>query len=62
MDLIKQYENLVETLQELGNDVKKNTTGNQAAGIRTRRGLREVKELATTLQKASLSLRDEETN
>ena len=59
MDLIKQYEDLVETLQELANDVKKNTTGNQAAGIRARRGLREVKDKATALQKASLLLREE---
>jgi hypothetical protein len=52
--LLSQFEEfklLVETLQT---DVVKNAQGNKSAGIRARKGLREVKKLASVIVKTSL--------
>ena len=43
---------LVETLQD---DVIKNAQGNKSAGVRVRKGLREVKKQASDLVKTSLT-------
>ena len=53
-NLLTQFEEfklLVETLQT---DVVKNAQGNKSAGIRARKGLREVKKLASVIVKTSL--------
>jgi hypothetical protein len=53
-NLLTQFEEfkvLVETLQT---DVVKNAQGNKSAGVRARKGLREVKKLASAIVKTSL--------
>ena len=53
-NLINQWEELRILLETLNLDVVKNANGNRSAGVRARRGLREVKKLAADLVKASL--------
>lgn len=53
-NLINQWEELRMMLETLNLDVVKNANGNRSAGVRARRGLREVKKLAADLVKASL--------
>ena len=53
--IIEEFEQikiLVESLQE---DVVKNSQGNKSAGVRVRKGLRELKKNAAVLVKTSLS-------
>ena len=53
-NLLTQFEEfkvLVETLQT---DVVKNAQGNKSAGVRARKGLREVKKMASAIVKTSL--------
>ncbi len=53
-NLINQWEELRMLLETLNLDVVKNANGNRSAGVRARRGLREVKKLAADLVKVSL--------
>ena len=52
--LISEWEELRTLLETLNLDVVKNANGNRSAGVRARRGLREVKKRAADLVKASL--------
>ncbi len=53
-NLINQWEELKTLLETLNLDVVKNANGNRSAGVRARRGLREVKKRAADLVKVSL--------
>jgi len=53
-NLIGKWEELKILLETLNLDVVKNANGNRSAGVRARRGLREVKKRAADLVKVSL--------
>ena len=53
--LVEQYEVLKTYVESLQNDVVKNSQGNKSAGIRARKGLREVKKIAAEIVKLSLT-------
>ena len=50
-----QYEELKVLIETLQVDVVKNAQGNKSAGVRARKGLREVKKFAADLVKSSLN-------
>lgn len=52
--LIDQYEELKVLIETLQTDVVKNSQGNKSAGVRARKGLREVKKMASQIVKVSL--------
>tara|TARA_B100001250_G_C19125733_1_gene497365 strand:+ start:253 stop:438 length:186 start_codon:yes stop_codon:yes gene_type:complete len=52
IDVYEELKKLVETLQI---DIVKNAGGNKSAGVRARKGLREVKKIAAEIVKSSLS-------
>ena len=52
--LLSQYEELKVLVESLQNDIVKHAGGNNSAGIRARKGLREAKKLAATIVKASI--------
>ena len=53
-NLLGKWEELKILLETLNLDVVKNANGNRSAGVRARRGLREVKKRAADLVKVSL--------
>tara|TARA_R110002126_G_scaffold191065_1_gene339196 strand:- start:59 stop:247 length:189 start_codon:yes stop_codon:yes gene_type:complete len=53
--ILEQFEEIKVMIEGLQTDVLKNSQGNKSAGVRTRKGLREVKKLVSELVKASLS-------
>ena len=53
--LVEQYEELKTIVESLQVDVVKNASGNKSAGVRARKGLRELKKLASELVKFSLT-------
>ena len=53
-NLIDQFEELKVLVETLQKDVIKNSQGNKSAGVRTRKGLRSVKKLASDIVKLSL--------
>ena len=53
-NLIDQFEELKVLVETLQKDVIKNSQGNKSAGVRTRKGLRRVKKLASDIVKLSL--------
>tara|TARA_R110000782_G_scaffold152474_3_gene245072 strand:+ start:468 stop:659 length:192 start_codon:yes stop_codon:yes gene_type:complete len=59
--IIDQYEVIKVLVESLQEDVIKNSQGNKSAGVRTRKGLRELKKIASELVKCSLTS-DKEVN
>jgi hypothetical protein len=53
--LLEQYEELKTLVESLQVDLVKNASGNKSAGVRARKGLREMKKIASVLVKSSLS-------
>mgnify|MGYP001329442105 CR=1 FL=1 len=53
--LLEQYEELKVLVESLQVDVVKNANGNKSAGVRTRKALRELKKIAASLVKTSLT-------
>jgi hypothetical protein len=53
--LVEQYEELKVLIESLQTDVVKNANGNKSAGVRARKGLRELKKIASDLVKISLT-------
>ena len=54
-NLLDQYEELKVLVETLQTDVVKNSQGNKSAGVRARKGLRDLKKLVSELVKTSLS-------
>tara|TARA_Y100000287_G_scaffold107116_1_gene85865 strand:- start:624 stop:812 length:189 start_codon:yes stop_codon:yes gene_type:complete len=54
-EIVSQFETIKVMIESLQPDVVKNSQGNKSAGVRARKGLREVKKLVSELVKASLS-------
>ena len=54
-NLIESFEELKKLVESLQIDVVKNANGNKSAGVRARKGLREVKKVASEIVKKSLS-------
>lgn len=52
--LIDQYEELKVLIETLQTDVVKNSQGNKSAGVRARKGLRQIKKMASDIVKVSL--------
>lgn len=55
MDLVELHEKLKKLVDDLTVDLLKNKTGNKQAGVRLRRGVSEVKKLASEISKTSLA-------
>ena len=53
--ILEQFEEIKVMVEGLQTDVLKNSQGNKSAGVRARKGLREVKKLVSELVKSSLS-------
>ena len=53
-NLIEQFEELKVLVETLQRDVIKNSQGNKSAGVRARKGLRQVKKIASDIVKSSL--------
>ena len=53
--VVESYEELRTLVESLELDVHKNASGNKSAGVRTRKGLRELKKIAADLVKISLT-------
>ena len=53
--IVENYETIKVLVESLQTDVVKNSQGNKSAGVRVRKGLRELKKMAATLVKESLS-------
>ena len=54
--LLEKYEELKLLVESLQIDLVKNASGNKSAGVRARKGLREMKKIAAELVKNSLSV------
>ena len=54
-NLIDAFEELKKLVESLQIDVVKNANGNKSAGVRARKGLREVKKVASDIVKKSLT-------
>ena len=53
--IVENYETIKVLVESLQTDVVKNSQGNKSAGVRVRKGLRELKKMAATLVKESLT-------
>ena len=53
--IVEQYETIKVMVESLQTDVIKNSQGNKSAGVRARKGLRDLKKLVSELVKTSLS-------
>lgn len=53
-NLIEHFEELKVLVETLQRDVVKNSQGNKSAGVRARKGLRQVKKMATDIVRLSL--------
>ena len=53
--LIEQYGELKLLIESIQTDIVKNAGGNKSAGVRARKGLRELKKLASDIVKVSLT-------
>ena len=53
-NLIEHFEELKVLVETLQKDVVKNSQGNKSAGVRARKGLRQVKKMATDIVRLSL--------
>ena len=54
-EILNQYDELKTLIETIQVDVVKNASGNKSAGVRARKGLRELKKIASELVKKSLS-------
>ena len=54
--LVLKFEELLTLVESLRADVVKHTAGNKSAGLRVRRGLRDVKKIASDLVRESVEL------
>ena len=54
-EILNQYDELKTLVETIQVDVVKNASGNKSAGVRARKGLRELKKIASDLVKKSLS-------
>jgi hypothetical protein len=54
--LVEKFEELLTLVQSLRTDVVKHAAGNKTAGLRVRRGLRDVKKLSADLVRESVEL------
>lgn len=55
-NILENWEELKALVEEVELDVHKNAHGNKSAGVRARRGLRELKSKAASLVKMTLEL------
>ena len=55
-NLLNQFEELKVLVEAIQRDVVKNSQGNKSAGVRARKGLRQVKKIAANLVKSSLDV------
>tara|TARA_B100000900_G_scaffold413858_1_gene438867 strand:+ start:1560 stop:1748 length:189 start_codon:yes stop_codon:yes gene_type:complete len=53
--IVENYETIKVLVESLQTDVVKNSQGNKSAGVRVRKGLRELKKMAANLVKESLT-------
>ena len=53
--IVENYETIKVLVESLQTDVVKNSQGNKSAGVRVRKGLRELKKMAASLVKESLT-------
>jgi len=53
--IVQQYEEIKVMVESLQTDLVKNSQGNKSAGVRARKGLRELKKLVSDLVKVSLN-------
>lgn len=53
--IVQQYEEIKVMVESLQSDLVKNSQGNKSAGVRARKGLRELKKLVSDLVKVSLT-------
>ena len=53
--IVSQYEEIKVMVESLQTDLVKNSQGNKSAGVRARKGLRELKKMVSDLVKVSLS-------
>jgi hypothetical protein len=53
--LIEQYDELKILIESIQTDIVKNASGNKSAGVRARKGLRELKKMASDIVKISLT-------
>ena len=53
--LVEKYQVLKTLIESLQVDLVKNANGNKSAGVRARKGLREVKKIASEIVKSSLT-------
>jgi len=53
-NLIEHFEELKVLVETLQKDVVKNSQGNKSAGVRARKGLRQIKKMASDIVKLSL--------
>jgi hypothetical protein len=53
-NLIEHFEELKVLVETLQKDVIKNSQGNKSAGVRARKGLRQIKKMASDIVKLSL--------
>jgi len=54
-NLVENFQTLKTLVESLQVDVVKNANGNKSAGVRARKGLRELKKIASELVKLSLT-------
>ena len=52
--ILEQWEEIKVLVESLELDVHKNARGNKSAGVRARKGLRQVKKIASDIVKTSL--------
>ena len=57
-NVITKWEEVKSKVEELETDVQKNANGNAAAGVRARKGLRQLKAMASELVKISMGKED----
>ena len=55
-EFIDSFEELRVLIESLQKDVVKHAKGNKSAGVRTRKGLREAKKIASEIVKSSLTM------
>lgn len=53
--LVEKFDELKTLVESLQVDVVKNAGGNKSAGVRARKGLRELKKIASEIVKTSLT-------
>ncbi|MBI4718158.1 MAG: histone H1 [Planctomycetes bacterium] len=58
---MQEYERLKQLVEEAGEDVRKATGGNKAAGTRVRKAMQQIKDAAQTVRKKVLEVRTEQT-